>query len=479
MDSRLINPRAALLLKPSLLKDHLLDDMSSCSSNGFKSFPRRQCCTAVIPLFFHEKQHKKQLNLNATPSKSALSAIRSVITAVKRFPFAAVKSPEKNKFKNSFLSRNFSKKILLGKSSFWKRSKSNRKQIERWILYDNLLMEDPEPSDHTNSSSESKSKSWSGSDFTVGSDDSNSSSEVNLNLPKPSNDVVEQPKKVVSSSDELGESNGDVSTDSTACSSDASVTTNSSTIIEVKLKQWSKGEKEQLSPVSVLDCPFEDEDENEDEDEVSSPFQHKLARVEGSKKKLMMKIQKLESLAQLEPLNLSKRFSSLQDSYNEPTEYRHEPRSPTSTDEKFVSDIEEEQEEEEDEAEQKALELQLLHRTMDTFPSYNELKPNSDKLLLDFFSEKITDGYLKSEKEWSFDKEVLEEAEDWINGRKTRELFLEWNVHKNRQVYIRDMEKRGEWKILDEEHKEVVLELESEVFGALLDEILLDISALW
>ncbi|KAG8374594.1 hypothetical protein BUALT_Bualt10G0011600 [Buddleja alternifolia] len=192
----------------------------------------------------------------------------------------------------------------------------------------------------------------------------------------------------------------------------------------------------------------------------------------------MMKIQKFESLAQLEPLNLSKRFSSLQDSYNEPTKSPNEPRSPTSTDEQFVSDIEEQQEEEEEEDETGQKALELLHQTMDTFPSYNGLKPNSDKLLLDFFSEKITDGSLKSEKEWSFDEELLEEAEDWINRRKTQELFLEWNVHKNRQVYIRDMEKRREWKNLDEEHKEVVLELESEVFGALLDEILLDISAM-
>lgn len=41
-------------------------------------------------------------------------------------------------------------------------------------------------------------------------------------------------------------------------------------------KQWgSDQEKEQLSPVSILDCPFEDDDE------VSSPFQHRLARMEG------------------------------------------------------------------------------------------------------------------------------------------------------------------------------------------------------
>lgn len=44
-------------------------------------------------------------------------------------------------------------------------------------------------------------------------------------------------------------------------------------------KQWSSEEKEQFSPVSVLDCPFDDEEE---EDEVSSPFQHRLDRMEGN-----------------------------------------------------------------------------------------------------------------------------------------------------------------------------------------------------
>lgn len=46
---------------------------------------------------------------------------------------------------------------------------------------------------------------------------------------------------------------------------------------ELQQKQWSSDqEKEQFSPVSVLDCLFDDDD-----DEVSSPFQHRLARMEG------------------------------------------------------------------------------------------------------------------------------------------------------------------------------------------------------
>lgn len=236
MDSRLIRPRA--LPKPLLLKDYLLDDMSSCSSNGFKSFPRRQCCTNVR--FIHEferknkqqqqLQQKKYLNFNKTPSKSALSAFQSVITAVKRLPFSAAKSPEKKKSKNSFLPRSFSKKILK-KSNFWKR-KSERKEIRRWKSFDQLLKEDAEPSDRSSSSittRDSKSNSWSGSDFTVS--EGNSSTEVNLNLPE-SNDVVKMPMEVLSVNG-VGVTNGDVSTDSTTIS-DGGADTKSSTNTKVR-----------------------------------------------------------------------------------------------------------------------------------------------------------------------------------------------------------------------------------------------------
>ncbi|KAK4435260.1 hypothetical protein Salat_0689300 [Sesamum alatum] len=445
MDSRLA-VRSRALPKPLLLKDYLWDDMSSCSSNGFKSFPRRQCCTNVPFLnefdrknkhYRHQRQ-KKYFNFNQTPPKSALSAFQSVvIAAVKRLPFAA--NPKK--------------------TSFWKR-KSGAKEIARWKSFDQLLKEDPEPSDRYYSSvttRESKSNSSSGSDFTA-SEECNSS-EVNLNLPEAGNDVVEEPKKVASGNREGV--NDDVTSESTT-STDGCASTNSSTNTK---KQWSSEEKEQFSPVSVLDCPFDDEDE------VSSPFQQRLARMEGTKKKLMKKIQRFECLAKLEPTNLSKRFAPLQDSDNEssgsPVSHSSAP-----INDKFTSYIEEEQDEDvENRAERKALEL--LHQMQATLQSYT-LKLKTNRLLLDFFKERTTNE--NSEKRSLVDKELLQEAEDWINGAEPRGLFVAWEVEKNRQVYLKDMEKGGEWKTLDQENKELALELESEVFAALLHELLLDIS---
>lgn len=210
-DSRLIRP----LPKPLQLRDYLLDDMSSCSSNGFKSFPRKsQCCTTVR--FLHEFDHKtKHL---APPSKPSLSALQTVIAAVKRLQFTAAKLPEKKKLNISFLTRSFSKKILR-KTTFWR--KAERKEIVRWKSFDQLLKEDAEPSDRPCSSIEttcSKSKNWSESDFTASESGNSSTSEVNLNLPEKENDVVVMMPMEVVSVNGVGVTNGDVSTDSTTCS---------------------------------------------------------------------------------------------------------------------------------------------------------------------------------------------------------------------------------------------------------------------
>lgn len=223
MDSRLIEPIRPSP-KPLLLKDHLLDDMSSCSSNGFKSFPRRQCCTSVR--FLHEFDRKTitYVDFRKPPPKSALSALQSVITAVKRLPFGAAKSPEKNKSSiNSFLPRSFSKK-LFKKGGFWKR-KPEHKEIARWKSFDQLLKEDPEPSNRSCSSitTTDGSKSWSGSDFTA-SEGGNSASEANSNLPemiKNDVDVVEMPGK---GDDGVGVTNDDVSAESTTSTNSSNET---------------------------------------------------------------------------------------------------------------------------------------------------------------------------------------------------------------------------------------------------------------
>ncbi|TYI52469.1 hypothetical protein E1A91_D12G250100v1 [Gossypium mustelinum] len=95
----------------------------------------------------------------------------------------------------------------------------------------------------------------------------------------------------------------------------------------MRQEDWAPNEegKEQFSPVSVLDCPFDDEEEEDN----GSTFEDHLVRVEVTKQKLMQKVIRFERLAQLEPVELDKRIAMaeledefpnelLDDYYNKP-----------------------------------------------------------------------------------------------------------------------------------------------------------------
>ncbi|GER34531.1 CAP (Cysteine-rich secretory proteins [Striga asiatica] len=453
MDSMLIKKPKALP-KPLLLKDYLLDDMSSCSSNGFKSFPRRQCCTStvrfLVDLDHGSKRRRKFLpnfdKIEAAPRKSpaksaAIAALRRIFSAVKRLPFASEGPPESKDFRRStLLPRNLSRKIF-ERGSFWKRkSSSGREEVGRLKSFDQLMKEDSQPSDVFDSCAVTAAGNG-GNEFASGNvvTATTTTCEVDLDLP---NDAVVLVK------------NGDVSTGSTTSSNASSTATDAST----KNKQWSVSEdKEQFSPVSVLDCPFDDDDE------VSSPYRHRLDCTDETQKKLVKKMKRFGCLEQLEPVSLAKQFES-------PTK-------------KTVPEIEDEQldeEEDENRAQQKA--LNLLNEMENSLLLSPGIKMKADKLLLDFFKEKIINKQKNTHSQnpcggSSFEKEILDEAENWVNERKPRELFLGWEVERNRAAYVKDMEKSDEWRSFDRENDEVALELEGEVLSSLMNELLVDISS--
>lgn len=325
---------------------------------------------------------------------------------------------------------------ILKKSVFWKR-KPNFDEIGRWKSLDQLMKESSESLDIPSSSITAAA---------VAATNDNSSCEVNLSCTEVErnnddgndDDNVEVMIKV-----------GDVSADSTT-SSDGGATGSSK-----KQMQWPSVEKEQFSPVSVLDCPFEDDEE------VSSPFPH----MEGTTKKLMEKIKRFECLSQIEPLNLSKRFVLLPDLDHEST---GSPPSHSSASSDALS-IREAEEDEMRRAEEEALDL--LQKLMDILPSHG-LEIKAHKLILDFFREKVMDRDLHCRRH-SF----VEEAESWVSGRRIREAFLGWEVERNRQAYMKEMERLGEWRCLEKEIGVMGLELEAVVFDALFDELVVDISS--
>ncbi|XP_049378412.1 uncharacterized protein LOC125843245 [Solanum stenotomum] len=481
MDSKLMKP----LPKTLMLKDYLLDDLSSCSSSGFRSYPRRQCCTTVRFLLEIDLKNKYQPALPpppyktkpilrsklSPPSAATATAVKvsafqkasvAVINAVKHLPFAGVRSSSTSKKKKPMMRtifpRSISRKL---KRSFWKRG--DHKEIYWWTAFNRLDKEelkspvfspvvigkiagDSNSSTTTVNKSKCNSNTWSSdSDFTASSDNSlqTSSGNSEVNSTETVNDAVASKKlgtENVICSKKVGATTVDDSSDSTIGSHGS--TTNSPNT----KKPWPNEEKEQFSPVSTLDCPFDDEDE------VSSPFQHRLTRVEGTTKKLMKKIKRFECLTELEPLNLDKRIASSESESESPLNNSSE------------SEVDEE-EEDKQRVERQALDM--VQELKESMPSYT-LKLKTEKLLFDFFKERILNG------DDEFKNKPLELAQDWING-KPIDVLLDWKVQENRMAYIRAIETRGEWKNTELEKQEVILELEVDIFASLMNEVLVDV----
>ena len=177
----------------------------------------------------------------------------------------------------------------------------------------------------------------------------------------------------------------------------------------------------------------------------------------------MQRIRRLENLAQLQPVDLENQFSLPEIFTDESSE------SPSPS--KLCSDPIQDtipSDAKEKKIGTKRTALDLLEFIKATFPS-GSFESKSENLLLDLFRERICEA--KDESDYD---QPLNEAKDWVDGP-THDMFLGWEVEKNRQAYIRDMEKGGMWSKLDEEREEVALEVEVEVFASLVDEVLVDL----
>lgn len=122
-DSSLLLNNISLPKSHLLLKDYLLDDLSSCSSNGFRSYPRRQCCTKVrylieIDLNKHVKlpHSHNHFRSKSKPASVLHKASAVIVNVFKNFHFSGTSKPRKP----NLLQRNLSRK--LSKHGFWKKS---------------------------------------------------------------------------------------------------------------------------------------------------------------------------------------------------------------------------------------------------------------------------------------------------------------------------------------------------------------------
>ncbi|XP_021299433.1 uncharacterized protein LOC110428082 [Herrania umbratica] len=466
--------------KPLMLKDYLRDDLNSCSSSGFKSFPRRQCCTTVRFLLEADLKKTKDYSsitkrlLKRSRSKPASTNIstlqrasQAVLNAVKLLPFASFKSSspslQSNNSRKGLLPRSFSRKLF--KRRFWRKAEKEDGEIRRWRLFREFLEEKDQSSDQNNianvnttdtssiiitttrvsTSTSSNSNSWPESEFLADILQSSSGNSESLR----ENDVVDGKTDLPGNK---------------RVSNVTGITVGEHSINCTKGQDWRNEDgKEQSSPVSVLDCPFDDEEDD------SSPFKDQLARVEGTKQKLMQKIRRFENLAQLTSVDLEKRIA-LSELEDESLESTKEPCLVSVDNNGNISDEVKQEKDKEGNG-------KLLMLLKAKIPS-DSSKFKADNLLLDFFRERmVEDNNAKKHAKMGLEEfalDLLKVAEAWVNGN-PQELLLGWEVQDGRKAYVKEMERNENWRNFYVEKEKVGSEVELEIFSLLVDELLTDL----
>ncbi|AEE84696.1 hypothetical protein AT4G23020 [Arabidopsis thaliana] len=434
-------------LKPLILRDFLLDDLSSCSSNGFKSFPRLLNAEIQRSGMFH---HNRRITCGLAFSHAVHKASTALLTAVKLLPFpSSVKSQSRDRDnKKGLFSRSFWKKLSrrelnvdVGEKE--RRTDDREEEIQRCRSFAEFLQESQDQlSDQIYYIS--PTDLFSG-EATLSKDavgDSSSFSSEDSEVTQSSSGVI----VVMMSGDCVGShvSDGSSLNDNTEIflrgfeSGFYGQYHSLPNVNLVHLKfECENEEKEQLSPISILDCPFQD-------DAISPPSHHK----ETYEKKQMRKRRRLESLVRLEPVDLEKRIEK----YEERQDYKS-----------HIIEIEE------DQSEIRANRLFALVKSR-IIEEQNQLLASHvvDNVLLDFFKE-------NNNNETRDEDKLVEIVEEWVMRRQDDEynMFMSWKVSEKREIYVKEMK----WGCINGDEKEyVVEELGNGFLTSLVDELIHDIS---
>ncbi|XVF33416.1 hypothetical protein REPUB_Repub17cG0166900 [Reevesia pubescens] len=428
--------------RPRMLKDFLLDD-----SNGFNSFPRKayQDSSSSIRNFIqidlnsaHAKPNYAQ-KLQRSRSKAAsttISAFQAMINTIKNIHFTSVKCP-------SILPRSLSRKLSKKNSQSQSQQQLNVenkesdeikitlrvKDIIRWKSFRDFVEEKSRPSDFA-SSPHHCTTTTTGSTCTPYSSNGSSWCESDFTSEYGENEV-EVGKKFLPC---VGNFKDSIETTTEEAAN---------TAVGPKGRKYTSEEKEQHSPLSVLDFEYEEDDEDSFSD---STFYRSLATMERTKQKLMQKIQRFESLAKLEPINLEKWMSLEEDD-----DVNHE-------------------EDETNEVEENA--RQLLNHVKETSSLKSYKNISSNNLLLDLFREELGTKWNQTRNE-ELECDMVRLAKAWINGEQNG--TAKWGVGENREACLRDMEREGKWSKFEEEQAELAWEVESWVINILVDELLVDL----
>ncbi|KAI3836320.1 hypothetical protein MKW92_035775 [Papaver armeniacum] len=356
-----------------LLKDFLKEEMSSCSSNGFKSFPRKTCCTYSIRHLVEMDLKSRDLTKNpsfpknhhllrnkssstSTTASTTISALQkasvAVINVVKYLTFSSSSSSSSklsslssssssSRKQGNSLSRSLSKKLK--SKSFWRKNngEKNSRKVEKEIIKDAGRVKDimkwksfrdlqkrssSSLSIQTITTTTNTIYSWSpsSSDSECDTHDNHHSREFKSFKHKKDTDSSDlhcsssiSISTGISSSvyppeiDDSDKLNQKCSTEQEIVEEEEEISIQKGDLRGEQGHQYGKVQQFN-SPVSTLDFPSEEDEEETSSSSSSSLFQSSLANMEKSKKKLMQKIRRFEGLGQLDPINLSKRIASFE-----------------------------------------------------------------------------------------------------------------------------------------------------------------------
>ncbi|XP_010423679.1 PREDICTED: uncharacterized protein LOC104708755 [Camelina sativa] len=202
-------------------------------------------------------------------------------------------------------------------------------------------------------------------------------------------------------------------------------------------------DKEQCSPVSVLDPPFQDDDEDihMDDNNIPSSFRS----VQKAKHLLLQKLYRFEQLAGLDPMELEKRMSE--------------------------QETEEDEDEEEEEEDMKSLYYHceiITQRVLKTyFEDMSEVPEGIEALISDLAAEELQNDIVLLDDE-AVAKRVCERLRSWRDVESnTIDMMVEHDFR---------TESFGLWKSKnDAEVAETVLDIEFEIFEDLVEELSQDI----
>ncbi|CAH2069224.1 unnamed protein product [Thlaspi arvense] len=408
-------------LRPRMLKDCLLEDSNSCSSNGFMSIPRR----TPIDLF------------PTVPKRKQSNALQAVINAVKNLRSNAVKSTPSGILPRS-LSRRLSSKNQASITVI------RIKDIVRWSSSKDLH-EDTSHFETSSSPHQYTTKTMTtttGSSTTTGTScsswcDSDFTSEF---LPSSWGGNVESCSEKESGENKL------------QCVGEDSCTAVTDADTEVGPEEDLQREKEQSSPVSVLEIQLGEDDEASD-----SSFSQCLDNVERTKQKLMQTIQRFENLANNSRFNLDEWVSMDEECCTEggglETDIKYDDESCDNVDKEI------------DEVEEKA--AQLWERVRER----NTIWIHEEHLIMDYFRDELMQS-TNSMMHETYRDQLVGEAKGWLHGQRVSELEC-GTCEQRRQACAREIERRDWNEIrMKEEREEVAVQIEDGLFSLLMNETL-------